>query len=185
MQFMTFLPPLCKMFVFMWNENNYKCTFLNHIQFLPLTNQHYVHQRWNLHLSYIVIHNQPNTCKFSFLVLHSSRICYFWCKLKKGAITTNPIDQFLLLTIEILGCLHKYVNVYINTPMPFKTSKGHRALPFYLGYICSLKNFNYVAKDASIFHLKSSNSGKPSYFSTSTPSWHTTHCHIQPIISGW
>ncbi len=31
-------------------------------------------------------------------------------KLKKGAITTNPTDQFLL-AIEIFGCLHKYVDV--------------------------------------------------------------------------
>jgi hypothetical protein len=31
-------------------------------------------------------------------------------KLKKGAITTNPTNQFLL-AIEIFGCLHKYVDV--------------------------------------------------------------------------
>jgi hypothetical protein len=34
-------------------------------------------------------------------------------KLKKGAITTNPTNQFLL-AIEIFGCLHKYVDVLLH-----------------------------------------------------------------------
>jgi len=49
--------------------------------------------------------------------------------------------------------------------------------PFYLGYFSLLKNFNYVAKDASIFHLKSSNDDGPNYFLTSTPLGHTPHGH--------
>jgi hypothetical protein len=40
--------------------------------------------------------------------------------------------------------------------------------PFYLDYFSLLKNFNYITKDASILHLKSNNSGRPSYFLTST-----------------
>ncbi len=32
----------------------------------------------------------------------------------------HPIDQFLPLTIEVFGCLHKHANVFYTTmPMPF------------------------------------------------------------------
>jgi hypothetical protein len=52
---------------------------------------------------------------------------------------------------------------------------------FYLGHFFSSKSFNHIAKDASILHLKSNDSHRLNYFSSSTPSWHTSHHHDQPI----
>jgi hypothetical protein len=55
------------------------CTSLIHFQFLPLTNRHCVHQKWNLHLSWHC-HNWPNVCRTTSLILHNSRICCLWYK---------------------------------------------------------------------------------------------------------
>jgi hypothetical protein len=56
---------------------------------------------------------------------------------------------------------------------------------FCFGYFFSSKKFNHIAKNASIFHLKSSSWCKPiSSFSTSTPLGHTSHHHDWPIAGG-
>ncbi len=55
-----------------------------------------------------------------------------------------------------------------------------RPSSFYLGYFSLSKKFNHIIKDASIFHLKSSDSHRFSYFLIATPLEHTTH---QPIAS--
>ncbi len=52
------------------------CTSLSHFQFLPLTNWHCIHQRWNLHLNWCC-HNWPNVCSSTSLILHNSRI-WLW-----------------------------------------------------------------------------------------------------------
>ncbi len=109
-------------------------------------------------------------------------------KLKKRAIATNT---------PLINSSHyqfKYLDVYANRsmcsytimPMPFGAWKGQRALLF-LPWLLFFdwKNFNHITKDANIFHLKSSSSHRPSYFSTSTRSKHTSHLHNQPIASGW
>jgi hypothetical protein len=44
-----------------------------------------------------------------------------------------------------------------------------RPSSFCLGYFFSSKNFNYVAKDVNILHLKLGGSDRPSYFPTFTP----------------
>jgi hypothetical protein len=55
---------------------------------------------------------------------------------------------------------------------------------FCFGYFSFSKNFNYIARNANIFHLKSSGSGRPSYFLTSTPLRHTAHHHNRSTIGG-
>jgi len=56
--------------------------------------------------------------------------------------------------------------------------KGPKGPPLYVfDTFSSSKNFNYVAKDASIPHLKLGGSGKHSYFPTSTPSGHNPPFH--------
>jgi hypothetical protein len=47
-----------------------------------------------------------------------------------------------------------------------KKAKG--PCPLCLGYFSSTKNFNYIANDASILHLKSGSNSRPNYFSTSS-----------------
>jgi hypothetical protein len=54
------------------------CTSFNHIQFFSLMNQHCVHQKWHLHLSWRC-HCQPNVSKFISSILHNSRIHSFQC----------------------------------------------------------------------------------------------------------
>jgi hypothetical protein len=54
------------------------CTSFNHVPFLLLMSWHYVHQRWNLQISWRC-YNWPNTCGSISLILHNSRIRYFQC----------------------------------------------------------------------------------------------------------
>jgi hypothetical protein len=54
---------------------------------------------------------------------------------------------------------------------------------FYLGYFSLSKKFNHIAKDASIFQLKSGDRRRFSYFPTATPSEHTIHHRSQSIMS--
>jgi hypothetical protein len=51
-------------------------------------------------------------------------------------------------------------------------------------FLCQ-KIFNPIAKDTSIFHLKSNGSHRLSYFPIPTPLVHTSHHHDQPIASDW
>jgi hypothetical protein len=97
----------------------------------------------------------------------------------------HPTDQFYPLTIEVFGCLHKHVDVflhdYVNTIWSLKGTESLSS--FYLSHFSLLKSFDYITKDTSIFHLKSSSSRRLNYFLTSTPSWHTSHHHGQSIAS--
>ncbi len=60
---------------------------------------------------------------------------------------------------------------------------------YFFGVFFWSNNFNYVAKDLSILHLKPSSSDRPNYFSTFTPLGHNPPRHSQPITSnqllGW
>jgi len=51
-----------------------------------------------------------------------------------------------------------------------------------LGYFHSSKNFDHIAKDVNIFHLKLGYSQRLNYLSTATPLGHTSHHHNQPIV---
>ncbi len=54
---------------------------------------------------------------------------------------------------------------------------------FYFGHFFLSKSFDHITKDVSVFHLKLGGSYRLSYFSTSTPSRHTSHHHNQYIAS--
>jgi len=94
----------------------------------------------------------------------------------------HPINQFLPLTIEIFGCLHKHVDV-CQCYLELEGAKGPSS--FYLGHFFSSKSFDHIVKDASVFHLKLSNSHRLGYFPTSTPSRHTSHHHGWSFASHW
>jgi len=156
------------------------CTSFSHIEFFSLTSWHCVHQRWNLQISWCCYY-WPNICRSISLILHNSRIRYFWC---------GPSQNFFLLWLtphqsmpsssnwniwvftQICRCIFTWL---CQCYLEFKRVRG-RSL-FCIDYFSSWKNFNYVAKDINIFHLKSSIGCKPIYFLTSTPSGHTPHCH--------
>jgi hypothetical protein len=55
------------------------CVFFKHIQLFLLKSRHYAHQRWHLHLSQHCPY-QPNTNRFTSLILRHPRICCFWCR---------------------------------------------------------------------------------------------------------
>jgi hypothetical protein len=101
-----------------------------------------------------------------------------WFCIIQGFVTSNAIqakkkelpwptsmNSFLLLTIEVFRCLHKQNDVFLhecaNATWSFKRPKGPS--PFYVGYFSSSRNFNYIIKDVSIFHLKLSSNSKLSY----------------------
>jgi len=92
-------------------------------------------------------------------------------KLKKGVIMINtPLINSSLRQLRYLDVYtNKLMCSYMIVPMTFGASKDLKALLFLSWLLFSSKKFNYIAKNVSILHLKSSNSGKPNYFPTSTP----------------
>ncbi len=100
---------------------------------------------------------------------------------KRSCRDRHPVDQFLLLAIELFGCLHKIkqANVFLHdcANVIFELERARKPSFLSLGYFSLSKNFNYVAEDANILHLKSRNGSRPSYFSISTPLRHTPHRH--------
>jgi hypothetical protein len=94
----------------------------------------------------------------------------------------HPTDQILPLAIEIFGCLHKHVDVFLHDcANAIWSLKGDRTFIFLPLSLFFVKFFDHITKDANIFHLKSGDSRRLSYFLTSTPSRHTSHHHNQPI----
>jgi hypothetical protein len=90
----------------------------------------------------------------------------------------HPTNQFIPLVIEIFGCLHKHVNVFLHDcANAIWSLKGTRFSSFYLGHFSSSKSFDHIIKDAITFHLKSGDNHRLNYFPTSTPSKHTSHHH--------
>jgi len=107
----------------------------NHIQLLLLMSRHCAYQIWHLHLSQRChcrpnvseftssilcnsriccrCHCRPNVSEFTSSILCNSRICCLWCGLRTY-YNRHRIDQFLPLTIEVFGCLHKHSNVFLH-----------------------------------------------------------------------
>ncbi len=112
--------------------------------------------------------------EFTSSILHNLRICYLDATQTKERSYHNwhPTDQFLPLAIEVFGYLHKHVDVFLHD---------------YANAIWSLKRTKgpHLSK-ASITLQRmqvSSILNRVSYFPTSTPSRHTSHCHGQSIAS--
>jgi hypothetical protein len=101
----------------------------------------------------------------------------------------HPIDQFLLSIIEVFRCLDKHVNVFLHDCVNYHLELKRAIIPssFCLCYFSSLKNFNYIAKDAIILHLKSCGDCRLSYFLTSTLSRHTpiTMANLLHVVGYW
>jgi hypothetical protein len=85
----------------------------------------------------------------------------------------NFYTSYLSLRMEII------VETLI-TKTPLGRARGSSL--FCLGYFCSSKKFNYIAKDVSILHLKLGGNDRPSYFH-SFRTQHTLDHHGQPITS--
>jgi hypothetical protein len=130
MQSVTPLPPLCEMLVSTWDENNYM-RFLNHIQLLSLTSWHCVYQRWHLHFN-PHCHCQPNVSGFTSPSLRNSSICFLRCNSSQGKELSQPTPHWSIppLAIEVFGCLHKHVDVFLyncaNAIWSLKGTKGPR-----------------------------------------------------------
>ncbi len=128
-------------------------------------------------------------CKFTSPISHHLRICCPWCNSsqKKELLWRTPHRSILpssnwsiwMFTQTCRCVLTRVCQCYLEPKKVKKLS------PSYLCYFFLLKNFNYIVKDASILHLKSSSSGRPSYFSTSISLGHTPHYHGWPITSHW
>jgi len=162
------------------------CVSFNHVQFLLLTNRHCVHQRWHLHLGWCY-HCRPNASGFTSLILCNSRIWCFQCgsSQKNELSWSSPhwsIRPFNNWSIWMFTKISRCVLTWLcQCHLELEMAKGLSSFCF--GYFFSSKNFNHIAKIASIFHLKSSSSCKPiSYFSTSTLLGHTSHHHGWPIV---
>jgi hypothetical protein len=67
----------------------------------------------------------------------------------------HPTNHFLLLAIEVLGCLGKQVNVFLhdcaNAMWNFKRLEGPLLC---FDYFSLSKNLKYITKDVSVLHLK-------------------------------
>jgi hypothetical protein len=102
---------VCNIFVaIVWNDGFHVGQKQLHVlplaTLISLSSCHCVHQRWNSHFS-SHCHNWTNTCRFTSLILHNSRICYLQCssiQIKK-LLQLTPHNQFLPLAIEVFGCL--------------------------------------------------------------------------------
>jgi hypothetical protein len=68
----------------------------------------------------------------------------------------HPIDQFVPLTIEVFGCLHKHVDMILHNCIDaiwsLKGPEGHHISTS----IIFLRKFffDHITKDANILHLK-------------------------------
>jgi hypothetical protein len=187
MQFMTFLPPLRKMLVSTWDENNYICFLQSHST--PFVNkltlclpklafalsQHY--------------HCWPNTNGFISPILHNSKICCLQCNLSQAKellqLTPHwsipPLSNWSIwLLTQTCRCVFTQL---CQCHLEFKRDK--KPSSFYLGHF-SLSNFFYhITKDTNVFHLKSSGNHRLNYFPTSIPSKHTSCHHGQSIANHW
>ncbi len=87
----------------------------------------------------------------------------------------------------------KYLGIYTNKLIFFtqlyqchlELEKVEGPSSLCLDYFPSSKNFNHIAKDASFFHLKSSDNCRFSYFLTPISIGHTSHHHARPIVGDW
>jgi len=150
------------------------CVSLSHFQFLPLTSQHCVHQRWNPFVWRC--HSWFNDCRSISPILHNLRIWCFHCNSnqKKKLLQSTPHLSILTFNnrnvwvfTQKVQCVFTQVCQYY---LELKSAKGPSH--FYLGYFSLSKKFNYVEKDTITLHLKLSNNDRPSYFPTSTPLGH-------------
>jgi hypothetical protein len=97
----------------------------------------------------------------------------------------HPTDQFLPLIMEVFGCLHKQVDLFLhNCANAIWSLKGLKCLSAVFVFVTFLrqKKFNHIAKATSILHFKSGNHCNFNDFPTSTPVEQISHLHDQLIV---
>jgi hypothetical protein len=106
-------------------------------------------------------------------------------KLRKRTITTTPHwsiiphnNWSIWLFTQTCQCVFTQL-----CQCHLELERVKRLSSFYLGHFFSSKSFDHITKDVSILHFKLGNSHRFSYFSTSTPSKHTSHHHGWSIAS--
>jgi hypothetical protein len=92
LQFVTFLLSFHEMSI-PCQIRTTTCISFNHIPLLSSMNRHYVHQRWNSHLSWHC-HCQPNTSKFTSLILHNLKICSLWSSSSQKKELSRPTPHW-------------------------------------------------------------------------------------------
>jgi len=112
------LQHLCRHCVKCWfpcGTTTITCISFNHIQLLLSMNWHCAYQIWNCTLTNVVITDPtwidllPQSCATrgfvaSDAIQANERSYYNW----------HPTNQFLPLALEICGCLHKHVDVFLH-----------------------------------------------------------------------
>jgi hypothetical protein len=125
------------------------CVSFHHFQFLLSTNQHCVHQRWNLHLNHCC-HSWPNTCRSISLILHNSRLCHLQCNSSQRKKLSQLTPHRLILpfnnwNIWMFTQTSWFVLTWVcQCYLEPKSAKGPS--PFCFGYFSLSKNFSYIAK---------------------------------------
>jgi hypothetical protein len=128
-----------------------------------------------------------NVSGFTSSILHNSRISCLVCSSSQGKELSQltprwsipPLSNWSIwLLTQTCRCVFTWL-----CQCHSELERDKRPSSFHLGHFFSSKSFNHITKDASVFHLKSGESRRLSYFPTSTPSKHTSHHHNRSIAS--
>ncbi len=151
---MTPLPPLHKMLVSTWDENNYTCFLQPHST--PLVDKST--------LCYCLRCSSSQGKELSQPTPHWS---------------IPPISNWgIWLFTQTCRCVFTQL-----CQCHLELQGDKRPSSFYLGHFFSSKSLDHITKDANFFHFKSSDSPRLSYFLTSTPSKQTSHHQCRSIAS--
>ncbi len=182
--------PWCSLWHLCWHYMKYylprgmritTCASFNHVQLLLSMTWH----RWYSHSSRRC-HCRHNASRFISSILCNPRICSlrFDSKQRNELLRSTPywsIFPFgkwgIWMSTQTGWCVFTWL-----CQCHLELESVRRPSSFCLGYFFLSKNFNHIAKDASISHHKLGSSYRPSYFSTCTPSRHTFHHHCRPIV---
>ncbi len=108
------------------------CISFNHIQFFLLMNQHVFTIDDIRILVEVVIANPTQTYLLPWFYSIKRFLAFNATQAKENNYhNRHPTKQFLLLTIEVYGGLHKRsMCFYMIMPMPFRAYKGQKAFIF-------------------------------------------------------
>jgi len=162
----------------------------SHTQLLLLTNWHCVDQRWNLHLSwyYIVIVDPMLVDLFPWSCITQRFVASNVTQTKENLELLYSTPHWSILPFSNLDIwISKQPCWCVLTWLcqcHLELQKGQKALLFLSWLFLFIQKFNYIAKDANILLFKLGDSGRLSYFPTSTPLGHNPPHRDQPITSG-
>jgi len=110
------------------------CTSFNHVQFFSLTNRHCAHKHGIHTLVNIVIVDPTRAILFPQSYATQGFIASNVAQAKERSYhNQHPTDQFLPLAIEIFGCLHKQIDVFLHDCVNAICSlKKSKSLPLFV-----------------------------------------------------